>query len=79
MPRTKTRMLTCKVSPVTYKEYQVATKLKGGTMAGLIHMFVIRTIDEQRDSKPEAFQKAMHAGLPVKTLKLKRGSKQKKA
>lgn len=74
-------MLTCKVTPDTYREYQVAAELKGGTMSGLIHMFVVRTIDEQRDSKPEAFRKALQSGVPVavKTLKLKRASKQKRA
>jgi hypothetical protein len=81
MPRIKTKMLTCKVSPDTYKEYQVAAKLKGGTMSGLIHMFVVRTIDEQKEGKPDAFRKALQSGVPVapKTLKLKHTSKQKKA
>lgn len=79
MPRIKTKMLTCKVSPDTYKEYQAAAKLKGGTMSGLIHMYVVRIIDEQREAKPEAFRKAMQSGLVMKTMKLKRPAKQKKA
>lgn len=81
MPKVKTKMLTCKVRPDIAKEFKVAANLKGGTMAGLIHMFIVRTIDEQRDSKPEAFRKALESGVRMssKTLKLNRSSKQKKA
>ena len=81
MPRTKTKMLTVKVSPLVAKEFMAASKSRGGTMAGLIHMFVVRTIKEERDSNPEGFRKALESGVRVasKTLTLKRGAKQKKA
>lgn len=66
MPRLKTKMLTVKVEPQIAVEYKIAAKSKGGTMAGLLHMFIIRTINEQKEKSPDAFiRKAPAPGQKV--------------
>lgn len=48
--------INVKISPTKRREFQIAAELRGGTVSGLIHQFIVRTIHEEKQQHPEVFQ-----------------------
>lgn len=48
--------MNIKIKPQTYEEFRIAVELRGSTMSGLIHQFIVKVIREEKDRNPEAFK-----------------------
>jgi hypothetical protein len=57
--KSKTEMLTVKVAKVTYAEFQAACELRGISMSGLFHLYMVQTIREERDTSPGLFAQTL--------------------
>lgn len=69
----KEKLLTVRLSEDVHRDYKLAAELKGGTMSGLVHMFIIHTIREQRERNPGMFTRQKNEyERPVLTAKLRR-------
>ena len=53
--KAKTEMITVKVTPQIYAQYQAACEMRGGSMAGLLHIFMVKTIHEEAARDPATF------------------------
>jgi hypothetical protein len=53
----KKAILNLRLDPKVRDQFAVAAKLRGASMSGLIHQFIIRTIREEQAEMPEAFGK----------------------
>jgi uncharacterized protein (DUF1778 family) len=47
----------------TREEFRVAAELRGATMSGLLHQFIVRTIREEKERDPAAFVELQSADL----------------
>ena len=57
--KTKTEMLTIRVSPTVYAEFQAACENRGISMSGLLHLRIVETIREERDHNPGIFAQTL--------------------
>jgi hypothetical protein len=53
--KSKTEMITVKVSKIVYAEFQAACEMRGGSMSGILHQFMVKTVTEERTSQPGIF------------------------
>src|SRR5688500_18991569 len=67
----KEKLLTVRLAPEVHRDYKVAAHLKGASMSSLVHMFVVRTIKEEKQDNPRAFEHRSE-DRPVITAKIKR-------
>lgn len=51
----KKAILNLRVKPEVRDEFAVAAELRGASMSGLIHQFIVRTIREEKELSPSAF------------------------
>src|ERR1700742_2632166 len=51
----KTARINVKLSKALREEFHIAAKLKGGTVSGLIHQFIVATVREEKKKEPQAF------------------------
>jgi uncharacterized protein (DUF1778 family) len=49
----------------TREEFRVAAELRGATMSGLLHQFIVRTIREEKEREPDAFAELESIDLTV--------------
>lgn len=49
-------ILNLRLSPKTRHDFAIAAELRGASMSGLIHQFIVRTIREERELSPQNFQ-----------------------
>lgn len=76
----KTGLLTVRLKPQVLRDFKIAAEVQGASMSGLVHMFVIRTIREQKETIPKAFERHGDLERPVLTAKVKRPrSKERRA
>lgn len=54
--KTKTGLMTFKVKPEAYDEFQLVAELKGSNMSNLLHQYVTRCIWEEKQKHPDAFK-----------------------
>lgn len=47
----------------TREEFRVAAELRGATMSGLLHQFIVRTIREEKERAPDTFAKLQNTNL----------------
>lgn len=52
-----------RLKPETREEFRVAAELRGATMSGLLHQFIVRTIREEKERDPEAFARLKNTDL----------------
>lgn len=52
----KESLLTLRVRPDVRDSFRVIAEMKGVTMSGLIHQFMMRTIRDMQDAYPEEFK-----------------------
>lgn len=75
----KEKLLTVRLTPDVHRDYKVAAKLRGASMSSLVHMFVVRTIRDERQDNPRAFEHRSE-DRPLITAKIKRPrSKERRA
>jgi hypothetical protein len=48
-------LINLRLKPKTRDEFKVAAELRGASMSGLLHQFIVKTIREEKDRSPEAF------------------------
>ena len=51
----KKSRINVKISPTLRAEFHLVAKLRGDTVSGLIHRFIVKTIREEKLKEPEAF------------------------
>lgn len=55
MPEKKA-ILNLRLDPETRNQFAIAAKLRGASMSGLLHQFIVRTIREEKAEAPQAFK-----------------------
>ncbi|MBV9215307.1 MAG: hypothetical protein JO053_03950 [Acidobacteria bacterium] len=53
----KKAILNLRLDPDVREQFAIAAKLRGASMSGLLHQFIIRTIKEEKAEAPQAFGK----------------------
>lgn len=53
--KNKEVLINIRLKPDTREEFRIAAELRGATMSGLLHQFIVRTIREEKERDPEAF------------------------
>ena len=53
---TKKAILNLRLKPEVREEFAIAADLRGASMSGLIHQFIVRTIREEKELYPQAFK-----------------------
>lgn len=48
-------LVTIRIAENVRDEFKMAAELRGSTMSGLMHQFIIRTIREEKQQQPQAF------------------------
>src|SRR5262249_55692959 len=51
----KVKMINVRLTPATHDQFKIACELRGSSMSSLMHQFVIRTIREEKERDPQAF------------------------
>lgn len=51
----KKAIVNLRVRPEVRDQFAIAAELRGASMSGLLHQFIVRTIREERDLNPAAF------------------------
>jgi hypothetical protein len=47
--------LNLRLDPAVRDQFAIAAKLRGASMSGLLHQFIVRTIREEKAEAPQAF------------------------
>lgn len=68
----KTKLITVRLKEETHEEFKIAAELKGLTMSGLLHQFIVRTIREEKDTSPQSFTKLTRTPEPRPTNKARK-------
>ena len=53
---TKEVLVTVRIAEPVRDEFKIAAGLRGATMSGLIHQFIVRTIREEKEASPHEFR-----------------------
>lgn len=53
----KTKMINVRLTDQTHEDFRIAAELRGASMSSLLHQFVVRTIREEKEREPKAFEK----------------------
>lgn len=54
----KKAILNLRLRPEVRDEFAVAAELRGASMSGLLHQFIVRTIREEKELSPQSFTKS---------------------
>lgn len=57
----KKAILNLRLRPEVRDEFAIAAELRGASMSGLLHQFIVRTIREEKEQSPQSFVKSEHA------------------
>ena len=79
----KNAILNLRLRPEVRDDFAVVAELRGLSMSGLLHSFIVRSIREERDQYPEAFaeakrRKADDGVETIKGKKIKQGTSDRK-
>lgn len=69
----KDKMINVRLTPVVHEQFKIACDLRGGSMSSLLHQFIVRTIREERELDPKAFE-LIQSDHTKKTKQLKTGA-----
>ena len=53
--KNKEVLINIRLKPETREEFRISAELRGATMSGLLHQFIVRTIREEKERDPDAF------------------------
>jgi len=56
---TKDRLITVRAKPDIHRQFKAAAILRGSSMSGQIHQFMVRMIREERDRDPGEFAEVL--------------------
>jgi hypothetical protein len=71
-------MFIMRISEEKLADFKIVAELRGATMSGLVHQWIVKAIHEEKESRPGAFTQKV--GSTVKAVKGGRiSAKQKKA
>lgn len=62
MAKKKDVLINLKLSADTREDFRVVAELRGSSMSGLIHQFIVQSIREEKMKEPEAFAKKKKGG-----------------
>lgn len=62
MASPKVRMVNVRLTPQVHEAFKIACDLRGVSMSSLMHQFVVRTIREEKELEPKAFEHVGKAG-----------------
>lgn len=68
-------LVTVRAKELVRDEFKIACELRGATMSGLLHQFMVRTIREEKDAAPQAF---VTRGVKATTVHLSQGHRSKR-
>ena len=54
--KNKEVLINIRLKPETREEFRIAAELRGASMSGLLHQFIVKTIREEKERDPEAFE-----------------------
>lgn len=52
----KAKMVNVRLTPIVHDQFKIACDLRGVSMSSLLHQFIVRTIREERELDPKAFE-----------------------
>jgi hypothetical protein len=55
----KDKLVNVRLTPEKHAEFKVACELRGASMSSLLHQFIVRTIREEKELSPQAFQREL--------------------
>jgi uncharacterized protein (DUF1778 family) len=55
----KDKIINLRVAPEKRLEFKTASRLRGATMSGLLHQFMVKTIREEKDRDIAEFEKTL--------------------
>lgn len=61
-------LVTVRIAENVREEFKKAAELRGSTMSGLMHQFIIRTIREEKQIAPQAFAEKPYLAPVVATI-----------
>jgi hypothetical protein len=64
----KTRMVNVRLTEKVHEDFKIACELRGGSMSSLLYQFIVRTIREEREMEPKAFERITTSRLNGTTL-----------
>jgi len=59
-------LVTIRIAPEVRNEFKTAAELRGSTMSGLMHQFIVKTIREEKGENPQVFKTQRVAVLKEK-------------
>lgn len=75
----KGKMLTVKVARDVLREFKIAVESRGSTMSNFVRMFVAKTIRDEKERNPKAFEvKTSDRERPVVTARIRKAAKKKR-
>lgn len=63
----KKAILNLRLRPDVRDEFAIAAELRGASMSGLLHQFIVRTIREEKELSPQAFKDAKQSNEPPRS------------
>lgn len=71
----KKSILNLRLSPGVLDEFRIVAELRGASMSGLLHQFIVRCIREEKELAPQAFRtEDLTTGRPTGIHRLPRRS-----
>lgn len=76
----KVRMINVRLTPTVHQAFRTACELRGASMSSLLHQFIVRTIREEKELSPEAFDllKKPKKGILATEIQLGRTGRKRK-
>lgn len=56
VPSPKVKMINVRLTPAVHDQFKIACDLRGVSMSSLLYQFIVRTIREERELEPQAFE-----------------------
>jgi hypothetical protein len=54
--KNKEVLINIRLKPETREEFRIAAELRGASMSGLLHQFIVKTIREEKERDPQSFE-----------------------
>jgi hypothetical protein len=74
---TKNAILNLRLKPEVRDEFAIAAELRGASMSGLLHQFIVRTIREEKELAPQSFKSERRVNGILNGVELAPHSKRK--
>lgn len=68
VPTKKEVLVTIRIAPEVRDAFKTVAELRGSTMSGLMHQYIVNAIREEREMSPQAFKGKRHLAPVVAHL-----------